>query len=123
MSDKVAQLLLDAGADPNMKGMDGSTPVLKAIAAKDIKTLKVLVTHPKTDLNKEVLRVNLIMNNSHNACIFFQDEDGETPLHNAVLQQQETPVKLLLDAGADSARLNQKMFTALHLACSVGNVG
>ena len=61
MSDKVAQLLLDAGADPNVKGMDGLTPVLKAIAAKDIKTLKVLVTHPKTDLNKEVLRENLIV--------------------------------------------------------------
>ena len=54
MSDKVALLLLDAGADPNMKGMDGSTPVLKAIAAKDIKTLKVLVNYPKTDINKEV---------------------------------------------------------------------
>ena len=61
VSDKVAQLLLDAGADPNVKGMDGLTPVLKAIAAKDIKTLKVLVTHPKTDLNKEVLCDNLIV--------------------------------------------------------------
>ena len=53
----------------------------------------------------------------------FQDEDGETPLHSAVLQQQETPVKLLLDAGADPTRVNKKKFTALHLACSVGNVG
>ena len=54
-----------------MKGMDGSTPVLKAIAAKDIKTLKVLVTHPKTDLNKEVLCAN-VMNNYQNASIFFR---------------------------------------------------
>ena len=54
LSDKVAQLLLDAGADPNMKAMDGSTPVLKAIAARNIKVLKVLVNHPKTDINKEV---------------------------------------------------------------------
>ena len=55
-------------------------------------------------------------------CI-HQDDDGETPLHNAVLQQLETPVKLLLDAGADPTRLNQKMHTALHLACNVGNIG
>ena len=67
ISDKVAQLLLDAGADPNMKSIDGSTPVLKAIVARDIKTLKVLVTHPKTDLNNEVLCENLIKNYSHNA--------------------------------------------------------
>lgn len=53
-SDEVAKLLLDAGADPNMKGIDGLTPVLKAIYARDIKTLKVLINHPKTDIHMEV---------------------------------------------------------------------
>ena len=57
------------------------------------------------------------------SCTLTQDEDGETPLHSAVLHHLETPVKLLLDAGADPARLNKKMFTAVQLACSVGNVG
>lgn len=53
-SDEIAQLLLDGGADPNVKGVDGLTPLLKAILAKDIKTLKVLVKHPKTDIYIEV---------------------------------------------------------------------
>ena len=51
----------------------------------------------------------------------MQDDDGETPLHRAILNQLETPVKLLLDAGADPTRLNQNMLSALHLACAVGN--
>ena len=58
LSNEVAKLLLDAGADPNMKGMDGATPLLKAIAAKDIRTLQVFVNHPQTDINKEVRKFN-----------------------------------------------------------------
>ena len=53
-SGEVAQLLLDNGADPNLKGIDGLTPVLKTVVARNIKILKVLVNHPKTDIHKEV---------------------------------------------------------------------
>ena len=37
-----------------MKGIDGLTPVLKAVISKDIKTLKVLLKHSKTDIYIEV---------------------------------------------------------------------
>lgn len=53
-SEKIALLLLDGGADPNTKGIDGFTPVLKAMFGGDIRALKVLVKHPKTDIYQEV---------------------------------------------------------------------
>lgn len=54
-SSEIAKLLLDGGADPNMKGADGLSMVHKAIVARDMRTLKVLVNHPKTDFYIQVL--------------------------------------------------------------------
>ena len=62
---------------------------------------------------------NILVNDAH----VNKDEDGETPLHNAVIQRLETSAKLLLDAGADPTRVNHKLHTALHLACDVGSTG
>ena len=53
-SGEIAKLLLDSGADPNLRGADGLTPVHKAITSRDLRTLKVLVNHPKTDICAEV---------------------------------------------------------------------
>ena len=53
-SGEIAKLLLDSGADPNIKGADGLTVVHKAIAVGDLRTLKVLANHPKTDFYVQV---------------------------------------------------------------------
>ena len=66
------------------------------------------------------------MNNNYtynNLYTLIQDEDGETPLHRAILLHQVAPVKLLLEAGADPTRLNNYKNSAVHLACGMGNAG
>ena len=52
--------------------------------------------------------------------ILFQDTDGDTALHCAVLAQKNESVAILLGAGADPTRVNFRLFTPIHEAARVG---
>ncbi|XP_012547580.2 ankyrin repeat and SOCS box protein 3 isoform X1 [Bombyx mori] len=57
----------------------------------------------------------------HGALIDVQDYDGDTPLHDAVLETKFEAVSLLLHAGASPEIPNEPgSFTPFHLACSKG---
>lgn len=49
------------------------------------------------------------------------DSLGRTPLHFSILNSQERCVRYLLTQGADPQAKDQKHWTPLHAACSIGN--
>ena len=53
----------------------------------------------------------------------MQDLEGDTALHIAVREGIELPVKLLIDAGADSTRVNHKLESPVILAAQLGLAG
>jgi ankyrin repeat protein len=51
-----------------------------------------------------------------------RDEDGNQPLHDAVINGHPSIVKQLLESGADVFARNKKMSTPLHLAAEYGQI-
>ena len=53
--------------------------------------------------------------------IFFQDVDGDTPLHDAIAKKRDDIVTLLLEGGADMSLSNNNGFNSLQHAALRGN--
>lgn len=52
---------------------------------------------------------------------FFQDSEGDTPLHDAISKKRDDMLSVLLEAGADVTITNNNGFNALHHAALRGN--
>ena len=51
----------------------------------------------------------------------FQDTNGDTPLHEAVLKKRDDLLRMLLDGGADVTVANNNGFNVIHHAALRGN--
>lgn len=54
-------------------------------------------------------------------CFWFQDSEGDTPLHDAISKKRDDILAVLLEAGADVTITNNNGFNALHHAALRGN--
>lgn len=52
---------------------------------------------------------------------FFQDLEGDTPLHDTIAKKRDDMLTLLLDHHADMMLTNNNGFNALHHAALRGN--
>jgi hypothetical protein len=109
---EIAQLLLQAGADPNA-AQNGrrSTPLHYAADG--------CITGPTWDAQRQVAMLRCLL--QHGANIHAQDKNGATPLHRAVRTRCAAAVKFLLGAGSDPTMRNKPGSTPFHLA--VQNTG
>ena len=94
------ELLLKFGANPNVTGRSGVTPLMKAAGSGAQKYTAMLI-EAKAELD-------------------LQDDMGATALMHAVLAASYEVVSLLLAAGADKTIRNDRKNTALDLAVSLG---
>jgi ankyrin repeat protein len=85
---------LAAGANPNVRGLDGERPL--TLAAR----------HPR---GARLVKVLL----EHGARVEFMNAVGQTPLMVAVVARGRETARLLLEAGANVNRINRKRETAL----------
>ncbi|KAK7868042.1 hypothetical protein R5R35_007493 [Gryllus longicercus] len=96
---KCADLFLKAGADVNVRRLDGYS-VLHTAAARGY-----------TDLIRSLIEKGAIVN--------AKTEDGETPLHSAVRESKPESAEVLLRNGASvNAVFGEIDMTALHVAVS-----
>ncbi len=96
-----AELLLEKGANPNIKASTGATP-LHLASDSELMDMAALLT-------------------KHGADLDAVDENGWTPLHFAAVRGQEELADLLLKEGADADVKDDKGWTPLHLAAVQGN--
>ncbi|MDB6174761.1 MAG: hypothetical protein JWL59_4072 [Chthoniobacteraceae bacterium] len=87
---------LACGTDVNAAGPEGQTPLLAAVASRQLDLVVALL---KDSANPDL-----------------PDARGCTPLMTAVLQKQEPIVSLLLENSADPTVADKNGYTALHLA-------
>jgi ankyrin repeat protein len=95
----LVKLLLEKGADPNIAGQMGDTPLIEAARWGNTELVNLLLKHG-ADVNK---RGNLGATPLITACI--TTSSGRTPT-----------LKALIDAGADVTLKDQFGFTALTVA-------
>ena len=134
---RTAQFLDRMGADANVSGRDGETPLHSAARYGDLETVQVLLDYQanvhahlgaesdqgRTPLREaayngrvEVVRVLL----EHGAHLGAEDNHGGTSLHVAVVNWREDAVRVLLEGGANVGAEDNQGRTPLHKAADRG---
>ena len=133
------EVLLRAGADPNVKDEHGATAVHWAASSGKVALFSIIVGHHAQESflhvedangaspihwaaakgHVDVVKVLL----RKGAPLEHQDKHMMTPLHRAAMMGHDAMAKLLLQEGSDAARQDRDGNTALHLACEAGQVG
>ncbi|MYD18231.1 MAG: hypothetical protein F4X05_01115 [Rhodothermaceae bacterium] len=122
-------LLLDAGANPNVRNDRKMTPLHRVAEREDITAAILLLkagadTEAKDEYDATPLH-RATTNDGHDfarvlleagADLDARDRDGNTPLHWAVRGGRGLTAELLLEAGADVNALNVSNQTPLHAA-------
>jgi hypothetical protein len=104
---EIAQLLIDAGADPNSRrNHRASGPLHYAADGR--------AGGPDWDSERQLQMIELLLRRG--AEINAQDKNGATPLHRAVRTRSAAAVKFLLERGADPHIMNKPGSTPFHLA-------
>ncbi|CAB0029615.1 unnamed protein product [Trichogramma brassicae] len=98
--DRIAQMLLEQGAEPSLVNKDGVT------------LLHLLC---KREMNEDLLKLFCWIYSSMN--IDAQDSNGNTPLHEALRHGQRKWACYLLESGADPNLVNTMGLTPLQVIC------
>ena len=133
---KVAQSLLNHGADVNSLGPQRATPLHHASEFGHLEVARFLLEfgadaaakdeNSWTPLHEAVFSEHLEfvqMLLTHNADIIdVQDSSGRTPLYFAITRRHDTLVRFLLNSGADPNRSGKDRSTPLHWASGMRNL-
>ncbi len=95
--------LINAGADPNRRDSSKSPLFCELLSSRASDTLALAVLPLIRDIN-------------------LQNNNGDTPLHLAILREQYELAKQLIVLGADLKILNNRDESVFQLACEQGNL-
>lgn len=96
---EVTDLLLHMGADPDIQGLIGETPL-----------------HVASNLGEYKIAELLLSNGADPNIVSFKDAANKTPLHVAVEEGYYKIVKILLESGADCNIQNMRGEVPLHIS-------
>jgi hypothetical protein len=125
-------LLLQSGSPVDTEGQDGDTPVLAAVYAGDLATVRVFLDAGAElylqDTGVGPLHVAAVQGYRDIAAALIEagadlqavDGSGESPLHHAARCGRDEMCALLIEAGADANASDAELETPLHAAAKAG---
>jgi ankyrin repeat protein len=135
--DKYIEILIQTSADFNRQNRLGRTPFLEALEQKNFQLIGIFLRHIEitniniTDslgntalhyckyLNENMIYETVLQSNP--TSLNAQNRDGQTPLHDAILSDNYSFARFLLQRGADLTLTNKDGNTPLHLAAKDDN--
>lgn len=130
---EIVHILIDAGADVNIKDSDGQTSLHQAVVSCNANIVEILINAgANLNIQDNLGRTALYQAAHHSfidiiyilsragADLNIKNNNGYAALHSAVLVNHRKVVQALIDAGADLDIQNKNGYTALH--CVVKNI-
>ncbi|KAL9094790.1 MAG: hypothetical protein Q9165_003061 [Trypethelium subeluteriae] len=115
-ADFAAKILLDYGANPNTKDASGRTALHLAIQNGHLATIQTLL-YPNNEPSEQCNRIESVNVN-------LKNDQGQAPLHTAVMAGRKDIVLALLDSATLEKEIRDRNGrTALHLAVMDGSDG
>jgi ankyrin repeat protein/serine/threonine protein kinase len=132
---KIMRILLEYGANPNLKDVSGQTPLHLAIVDDKIEIVKLLLEYLvdynlKDNLGNTPLTLAIKKNRieiaelllQYRADLNLKDDKGRSPLYLAIMDNNIRMVELLLRYGANPNLKDDLGDTLLHIAVQENNL-
>jgi ankyrin repeat protein/serine/threonine protein kinase len=132
---KIMKILLEYGANPNLKDVSGQTPLHLAIVDDKIEIVKLLLEYLvdynlKDNLGNTPLTLAIKKNRieivelllQYGADVNLKDDEGRSPLYLAIMDNNIRIVELLLRYGANPNLKDDLGDTLLHIAVQENNL-
>jgi ankyrin repeat protein/serine/threonine protein kinase len=132
---KIMKILLEYGANPNLKDVSGQTPLHLAIVDDKIEIVKLLLEYLvdynlKDNLGNNPLTLAIKKNRieivelllQYGADVNLKDDEGRSPLYLAIMDNNIKMVELLLRYGANPNLKDDLGDTLLHIAVQENNL-
>jgi ankyrin repeat protein/serine/threonine protein kinase len=132
---KIMKILLEYGANPNLKDVSGQTPLHLAIVDDKIEIVKLLLEYLvdynlKDNLGNTPLILAIKKNRieivelllQYGADVNLKDDEGRSPLYLAIMDNNIRIVELLLRYGANPNLKDDLGDTLLHIAVQQNNL-
>jgi ankyrin repeat protein len=121
-SPKIAQLLLDAGAEVNAVNHNLVTPIHIATCLGHPNVLETLCAVPSANLNLQVRKFTSVGTLSTLPPPPLQDDEGDTPFHKASFSRNSECLRSLLRRGADPTICDPGLISSLHKVVARGDL-
>ncbi|AVP87655.1 hypothetical protein phytr_7150 [Candidatus Phycorickettsia trachydisci] len=130
-NEKMASILLKAGADPNIPDTLGTTPLIRAAAHGFHDVVKLLIEKgaiinaqdnfgnaplQTAARNKDCAPKTFSLLIQHGANLNLQNKEKNTALHYAAMLDRDDVVKILMSHGANARLINKNFYTPAELA-------
>ena len=118
---KICNLLLENGAKPDLKTPQNNTPLHIAASEGNLDIVRLLVENMSRNIDSQTSIKSGHKKRLRNLFLNCRNEDGNAPLHMAIISNHIEVIKYLIKNEAKINVMNKYVDTPLHMAARIGS--